>query len=152
MRLYIPSAGSLAFPIGIIVYSSYRFISDSVYGLGLGSGMLFSLSFLAAIVFGGILPIILTIVLKVDTREYFVPRLIIYLSTFAATAVIPEFVDVPRGGFVLLTAVSSAVTMIYFYKICRTRFSEWFVILLSTPQIYMMIYFLLLMKDIERLL
>lgn len=151
MRLYKPSAGSLAFPIGIIVYSAYRLIRDYVYGSGLGSWLLYPWSLLTAIVLGGALPIILTVALKVDTQEYFLPRLVIYLCTFAAISIIPEFVDVPKGGLVILTAFSSAVTMLYFYKIRPTRFSEWFVIFFSTPQIYMMIYYLLLSKDIEQL-
>lgn len=143
MRIYRPGAGSLAFPIGIIIYSAYKLIHYSKYGLGLGSDFVVSWCFAAAIVFGGILPIILTFALKIDTREYFLPRLIFYISTIAAIAIPGEFVEIPRGGLVIMSAVSAALTLLYFYKFRPTRFKEWCVIFLSTPQIYMMIYYLL---------
>lgn len=112
--------------------------------MGLSSGFLVSWSFAAAIVFGGILPIILTYALKIDTREYFLPRLIFYICTIAAMAIPQEFVTIPQGGFMLMSAVSAAMTLLYFYKFRPTRFKEWCVIALSTPQIYMMLYYLLL--------
>lgn len=143
MRIYRPGAGSLAFPIGIIIYSAYKLIHYSKYGLGLGSDFIVSWSFAAAIVFGGVLPIILTFALKIDTREYFLPRLIFYICTIAAISIPREFVEIPQGGLVILTAVSASLTLLYFYKFRPTRFKEWCVIFLSTPQIYMMIYYLL---------
>ena len=152
MRIYRPSFGSLAFPVGIVVYSAYKLIWFSCNGLGLGSGLTFTLSYAAAIVFGGILPIILTYTMKTETVEYFLPRLIIFLCTIAAIALMKEFVEIPKGGLVILTAVSSAVTLLFFYKIRPARFKEWCIIFLSTPTIYMMIYYLLLANDIDMLL
>ena len=148
MRVYRPSFWSLAFPIGIIAYSGYQLIKWHRYGMGLGSGFMFPWVFVAAIVFGGILPIILTFALKVDTREYCLPRVIIYVCTIAAISIPQEFVEIPQGGFVILSAVSSAITLLYFYKTHKSRFSEWCIIFLSTPQIYMMVYYLLLSNDI----
>lgn len=144
MRIYRPGAGSLAFPLGIIIYSAYKLAVFSFFGMGLKSEFLASWSFAAAIVFGGVLPIILTFALKIDTREYFLPRLIFYVCTIAALAIPRQFVTVPRGGFMLMSAVSAAMTLLYFYKLRPTRFKEWCVIALSTPQIYMMLYYLLL--------
>lgn len=144
MRIYKPSFWSLAFPIGIIVYSGYQLIKFSRFGMGLGSDFIVCWSFAAAIVFGGVLPIILTFALKLETREYFLPRLILYICTIAAIAIPQEFVRIPQGGLVIMSAVSAAVTLVYFNKFHKTRFSEWCVIFLSTPQIYMMIYYLLL--------
>ena len=143
MRIYKPSFWSLAFPIGIVVYSAYKLIQLSRYGMGLGSEIALPWCFAAAIVFGGILPIILTFALKIETREYFLPRLILYICTIAAIALPQEFVSIPPGGFGLMAAVSSAITLLYFYKLRPTRFKEWCVIFLSTPQIYMMIYYFL---------
>lgn len=152
MRIYKPSFWSLAFPIGIIVYSTYKLIHFSRWGMGFGSEFMFVWSFAAAIVLGGVLPIILTFALKTETREYFLPRLIIYICTIAAISIPQEFVTIPKGGLVIMTAVSAAVTLLYFYKYRPTRFSEWYVIFFSTPQIYMMIYYLLLTNDIDNLL
>lgn len=151
MRIYKPSFWSLAFPVGIIIYSGYKLIDFSRYGMGIGSYFMFTWSFLAAIVIGGVLPIILTFALKIETREYFLPRLIFYVCTIAAVSIPREFVTIPKGGLVILTAFSAAVTLLYFYKFRPTRFSEWFVIFLSTPQIYMMIYYLLVTTDIDNL-
>lgn len=146
MRIYKPSFWSLAFPIGIIIYSGYNLIKYSRFGMGLGSEFIVSWGFAAAIAFGGILPIILTFALKIETREYFLPRLIFYICTIAAIAIPREFVEIPRGGLMLMSAASAAMTLLYFYKFHKTRFSEWCVIFLSTPQIYMMIYYLLFTK------
>lgn len=146
MRIYRPGAGSLAFPIGIIIVSAFKLVFFSIFDMGLGSYFIASWSYAAAIVFGGVLPIILTFALKIDTREYFLPRLLIYISTIAAISIPAEFVEIPRGGTVILTAVSAAMTLLYFYKFRPTRFKEWIVIFLSTPQIYMMINRLLLLQ------
>ena len=148
MRIYRPSFWSLAFPIGIIVYSGYQLIKWHRYGMGIGSGFMFPWVFVAAIVLGGILPIILTFAMKIETREYCLPRVIIYICTIAAISIPREFVAMPNGALVILSAVSAAITLLYFYKFHKTRFSEWNVIFLSTPQIYMMAYYLLFTKDI----
>lgn len=149
---YRASAGSLAFPIVIIVYSAYKFLRFSLNGMGPGSGLLFVWVYIAAIVLGGVLPIILTYSLKIETRDYFLPRLIIFLCTIAAVSVTEEFVVLPKGGRIVIMAISSAATLLYFYKIRPTRFSEWCVIFLSTPTVYMMIYYLLINTDVENLL
>lgn len=149
---YRASAGSLAFPIGIIVYSAYKFLRYTLTGMGPGSGLMFIWVYIGAIVLGGILPIVLTYTMKIETRDYFLPRLIIFLCTIATISVTGEFVDLPKGGVIVMTAVASAATLFYFYKICPTRFSEWSVIFLSTPTVYMMIYYLLIDADVENLL
>ena len=141
MRIYKPSFWSLAFPIGIIIYSAYKLIELSRYGMGLGSGNMLLWCFAGAIVLGGILPIILTFALKLETREYCLPRLILYILTIAAVAIPQEFVVIPPGGLGLLAAASAAVTLLYFYRFHTSSFKEWCVIFLSTPQIYMMIYY-----------
>lgn len=146
MRVYRPGAGSLAFPIGIAVYCAYKLAQFTRFGIGLNSGFLLTWGFAAGIVFGGVLPIILTFALKIDTREYFLPRLILYVCTIAAISLPRQFVEIPQGGAMLMCAFSSALTLLYFYKIRPARFKEWCVIALSTPQIYMMIYYLLLSK------
>lgn len=146
MRYFRPGAGSLAMPIGIIIVSGFKLGFYSFFGMGLGSDFIASWSYAAAIVFGGILPIILTFALKTDTREYFLPRLIFYICTVAAISIPGEFVEIPRGGTVILTAVSAAMTLLYFYKFRPTRFKEWIIIFLSTPQIYMMLNRLLLLR------
>ena len=79
MRIYRPSFWSLAFPIGIIAYSAYQLIKWQRYGMGPGSGFMVPWVFVAAIVLGGILPIILTYAMKIETREYCLPRVIIYI-------------------------------------------------------------------------
>ena len=152
MRIWKPSFWSLAFPIGIIVYSGYRLFFDwARLGFAPGTGFLYPWVFVAAIVLGGILPIILTFAMKIETREYCLPRVILYICTIAAISIPREFAAIPQGGLVIMTAASSAITMLYFYKFHKTRFSEWNIIFLSTPQIYMMVYYLLLSNDVQML-
>ena len=144
-----PSFWSLAFPIGIIIWSGYQLIEWNSSLLGIAIFVFkFPWVFAAAIILGGFLPIILTLTLKIETREYFLPRLIIYVVSVGVINISRQFVTVPRGGLVILTAVSSAITMLYFYQFHKTRFSEWCIIFISTPQIYMMAYYLLLDYDI----
>ena len=144
-----PSFWSLAFPIGIIIWSGYQLIKWNSSLLGIAVFVFkFPWVFAAAIILGGFLPIILTLTLKIETREYFLPRLIIYVVSVGVINISRPFVTVPRGGLVILTAVSSAITMLYFYQFHKTRFSEWCIIFISTPQIYMMAYYLLLDYDI----
>lgn len=106
--------------------------------------------FVAAIALGGILPIILTFSLKIETHEYFLPRLIIFLFTIAAISITEEIIGVSRGSRVIMTMIASVITLIYFYKFCPTRFSEWCVIFISTPTIYMMVYYILIVSDFEK--
>ena len=144
-----PSFWSLAFPIGIIIYSGYQLIEWNSSLLGIAIFVFkFPWVFVAALILGGFLPIILTLALKIETREYFLPRLIIYVVSIGVINISRQFVTVPRGGLVILTAVSSAITMLYFYQFHKTRFSEWCIIFISTPQIYMMAYYLILDYDI----
>ena len=148
MRIWKPSFWSLVFPIGIIVYSGYKmFIMWARFGIGFGAEYTVPWVFAAAIVLGGILPIILTFAMKTETREYCLPRVIIFVCTIGAVNIPQEFVAMPDGAVIILYAVSSAITLLYFYKYHKTRFSEWNIIFLSTPQIYMMAYYLLLSND-----
>lgn len=145
----IPSIWSFMFPIGISIYSGYQMIRWGTWGLGLAFvAFKFPWVYAAALIIGGILPIILTLALRIETREYLLPRLIIYLCTVAAISIFREFVSIPQGGLVILCAVSAAITLLYFYQFHKTRFSEWCMIFLTTPQIYMMLYYLLLENDI----
>lgn len=150
MRFYKPRVGSLAFPIGIIVYSAYKLFRCWQNGRGLGSIFFSSWVFVAAIVLGGIIPIILTFALKIETHEYFLPRLIIFICTIAVMSISEEFVGVSRSSRVIIMMIASVMTLIYFHKFRSTRFSEWCVICISTPTIYMMVYYILIVGDVER--
>lgn len=150
MKFYKPKIGTLAFPIGIIVYSVYHLFKCWRYGLRLDSGFLSPWVYIAAIVLGGIIPIILTFALKIETQEYFLPRLIIFVCTIAVISISEEFIGVSRGSRVIITMVASVITLIYLHKFCRTRFSEWCMIFISTPTIYMMAYYILIVGDVEK--
>lgn len=151
MRAYKPkpSFWSIAFSVAIIIYSAYKFYELSRYMRFFGTFFFCAWSYIAAIVLGGILPIILTYAMRIELIEYFRPRMIIFISTMLVVSVAKEISGMPRGALIIMLAVSAAVTLIYLYKVRPARFKEWIVIFLSTPQIYMMIYYFLLSKDVE---
>ena len=104
--------------------------------------------YIAAIVVGSILPIILTYAMRVELIEYFRPRIVIFIVTVFVVSVVNQISDAPRGVLIIILAASAAFTLFYLYKIRPARFKEWVIIFLSTPQIYMMIYYFLLSKDV----
>ena len=136
---YIPSIGSLAFPIGFAAYSAYRLVRFLVSVPSYSAGI-FPWAYIAGVVLGGALPVVLTFTLKIETAEYFLPRLVFLLAAILANSVPRQFAAVPRGYEVLVMAFISALTLLYFYKPRPARFSEWSVIALSTPTIYLMVY------------
>lgn len=154
MRTYKPkpSFWSIAFPVAIIIYSAYKFYELSRYIKYFGVFFSCAWSYIAATVLGGILPIILVYAMRIELTEYFRPRMIILICTMLVVSVAKEVSGIPRGALIIMLAVSAAVTLIYLYKVRPARFKEWIIIFLSTPQIYMMIYYFLLNKDVEGIL
>lgn len=152
MRFKKPSFWSIAFPVAIIIYAAYNFYEFSRYIKVFGVFFACAWSYIAAIVLGGILPIILTFALKVELIEYFRPRLVILLCTMLVVSVAKEVSVVPRGALPLILAVSAVFTLLYVYKVRPARFKEWIIIFLSTPQIYLMVYYFLFNNDVEKLI
>ena len=152
MRTYKPkpSFWSIAFPVAIIIYSAYNFYEFSRYIRAFDTFFACAWSYIAAIVLGGILPIILVYAMRIELIEYFRPRMIIFISTMLVVSVAKEISGMPHGALIIMLAVSAAVTLIYLYKVRPARFKEWIIIFLSTPQIYMMIYYFLFNNDVEK--
>lgn len=151
MHTYKPSFWSIAFPVAIIIFSAYRLYVLSKSMRFFGVFFTCAWGYIAAIVLGSILPIILAYALRVELAEYFRPRIVIFVVTVFVVSLVNEISVMPRGALIIIYAVSAAFTLLYLYKIRPARFKEWVIIFLSTPQIYMMLYYFLLSKDVENL-
>ncbi len=128
---------SSVFPIMTVIYSIYRYVIYSLY-YGFSPQTPMQWTALAGVVFGGILPFLITLFAGVNTGQYFLPRLLILISTFAVVAITSEFLDYENalnGNFVIILA-SLLISALYFYKIRPTKLSEWIVIFISNPYLY----------------
>lgn len=141
--------GSLAIPVVLFLYSLYKYLSVYLWHNGVGAGAVYRWSYVAAAIVGGVLPIILTLALGIDTSKYIVPRLLITFGTMGFISVTEEFVDMTvmsYGGKLLLLIISVSFSAVYFYKGRYVKFSEWLVMFISNPVFYYLIYYSILMK------
>lgn len=128
---------SSVFPIMTVVSSVFRYVIYSLY-YGFAPQTPMQWTALAGVVFGGILPFLLTLFAGINTGQYFLPRFLILISTIAVVAITSEFLDYENalsGNFVIIL-ISLIITALYFYKIRPTKLSEWIVIFLSNPYLY----------------
>ncbi len=135
---------SLLFPLGIIFWEFFTYLGGTCAADGFVPVNSVQWSAIVSFLLCGILPIILTLTLGIDTGQYMLPRIIFSCFTLAAVAITSEMLGfaVPYGGVVMLLIVSTAASALYFYKFCPTKFSEWIVIFLSNPVLVALIYFL----------
>lgn len=146
--------GSLAYPVGIIIWSLYKYISWSVTFGEWSVRFSYQWSYLIAMGVCGVLPIILTFVLRIDTSEQFLPRLVIFLCTIALIAVSREFIDYQTmfTGTLLILLMSLVISAVFFFKIRPVKFSAWIVIFLANPCLVYFITYLMQMKDLNKLI
>lgn len=134
---------SLIFPVGIIVWALFYYIRWAVALHSFQPILLLQWSYPTAAVVCGVIPIIITLAAGADTGQYFLPRLLISVSTLGAIGIASEFIMISNQVTVLLLITSAVVSAVYFYQFCPTKFSEWTVIFLSNPVLAAIIYYLL---------
>ncbi len=123
---------SLVFPIMTTVWALFKYLIGSFFwGFAIEP---IDFVYFAAIGIGGILCAVLTITVGIETGQYFLPRLLILLSTVFVTAMAGEFLELDYRINLIITLVSLVLSALYF-KRC-TRFSEWIIIFLSNPVLY----------------
>ncbi len=123
---------SLVFPIMTTIWGVYHFLTSHIFwGFALDP---VDFVYFAAIGIGGILCGILTIAVGIETGQYFLPRLLILLSTVFVSAMAVQFLGVDYLADVVITLVSLVFSALFF-KRC-TRFSEWIIIFFSNPVLY----------------
>lgn len=90
--------------------------------------------YFAAVGIGGILCAVLTVTIGIETGQYFLPRLLILISTIFVIAMAEEFLEFDYRINLFLLLVSLVFGALYFKK-C-TKFSEWIIVFLSNPVLY----------------
>lgn len=148
--------GSLAFPAGIIVWAAYKYISGS-FALGdLAIHFMHRWSFIIAFAVCGLLPLLLTLIMRIDTSDHFLPRLVISLCTLAAVSITKEFLGVglivngfilPLEGIILL--ISLVFSCLYFHIARPVKLSGWIVIFLGNPCLVRFICYIMQMSDLK---
>ncbi|MBD5129701.1 MAG: hypothetical protein HDT43_07240 [Ruminococcaceae bacterium] len=146
--------GSLAFPVGIMVWTAYKYISGSIELGDLALHFTHRLSFIIAFVLCGVVPLLLTLIMRVDTSEQFLPRLLIFLCTFAAINIAEEFLSfkammVGEGILLLISLVFSGL---FFHIAKPVKLSAWIVIFLGNPCLVHFICYVMKMRDLEDLI
>lgn len=133
---------SLIFPVGITVWAVLGYAGVGFYA---GFVPVYSIqwSYMIACVVCGIIPIILTITLGIDTGQYMTPRVLMSCCALAFTTFTGEFLSEAMfsGAVVLLLIAIYAASGVYFFKLCPTKFSEWIVIFLANPVLAALIYY-----------
>lgn len=123
---------SLVFPIMTTLWGLYNYIISHIFwGFALE---IIDFAYFAAIGIGGVLCGVLTITVGIETGQYFLPRLLILLSTIFITSMAGEFLGLDYRIDLIITLVSLVFSALFFKK-C-TRFSEWIIIFLSNPVLY----------------
>ncbi len=136
---------SLVFPIMTTVWALYEYIIGNIFwGFALEP---VDFAYFAAIGIGGILCAVLTITVGIETGQYFLPRLLILLSTIFVIAVVGEFIEIDYRIYLVLVLVSLVFSALFFKK--RTKFSEWMIIFLSNPVLYYFAALLIQLKDYQ---
>ena len=103
--------GSLAFPVVIMIWMAYEYISGSIRLADLGTHFGHRWSYIIAFTLCGVLPLLLTLILQIDTSDQFVPRLVISLCTLALVSIVKEFLGVGFGRVFSRQATCQAVGM-----------------------------------------
>ncbi len=136
---------SLVFPIMTTVWALYKYLIESFFfGFAIEP---IDFVYFAAIGIGGVLCAVLTITVGIETGQYFLPRLLILLSTVFVTAMAGEFLGFDYRIDLIITLVSLVFSALFF-KRC-TRFSEWIIIFLSNPVLYYFAAMIVQLKDYQ---
>lgn len=121
---------SMIFPIAIFVWQAIRYVLISL-AVGFAPTISFQWGYMIAVVVCGVVPIVLTLTLGINSGQYNLPRVLIACFALAFTAIANEMLDSVDSVLLYITFV--AITAVYFFKFCPTKLSEWFVIMLASP-------------------
>lgn len=148
--------GSLAFPIGIIIWMAYEYISGSIMLGGLEVHFLHRWSYIIAFAVCGVLPLLLTLIMRIDTSEQFLPRLVISLCTLAAVSIVKEFLGVgmvvngyilPLEGIILI--ISLVISEVFFHVKRPVKLSAWLIIFIGNPCLARLICYVMTMNYLK---
>lgn len=145
--------GSLVFPVGIIIWSAWKYW-DTTRIFGSRSPQYYQQwGYIIAAVVCGVLPIILTLALQIDTSEQFLPRLLISVSTIAVISLAQQYIDY-KVMFIakpVMQLISLVFSGLFFYKARPVKLSAWLMIFLANPTLADFFTYLMQLKDINLL-
>lgn len=139
---------SLVFPVMTSVWAIYNYLIRNIF-LGLAIEPI-DFVYFAAVVVGGILCAILTIAVGIETGQYFLPRLLVLISTIFVIAMAEEFLEFDYRINLFLLLVSLVFGALYFKK-C-TKFSEWIIVFLSNPLLYYFVEMIFSIKEYQEVM
>lgn len=148
--------GSLAFPVVIMIWMAYEYISGSIRLADLGTHFGHRWSYIIAFTLCGVLPLLLTLILQIDTSDQFVPRLVISLCTLALVSIVKEFLGVglvidgyilPIEGIILL--ISLVFSAVFFHVKRPVKLSAWLIIFIGNPCLARLICYVMTMSFLK---
>ena len=139
---------SLVFPIMTTVWALFKYtIKVIFYGFAIEPS---DFVYFAAIGIGGILCAVLTVTIGIETGQYFLPRLLILVSTIFVIAVAEEFIELDFRMNLFLLLISLVFAALFFKS--KTKFSEWVIIFLSNPVLYYFVALFFRIKEYQGLI
>ncbi len=132
---------SLVFPLLTMGWGVIYSVNDLLWGAYFLKPGIFRISYFIAIIMGGILPIILTLTLRIHTEQYIKNRLIVFAFICVAEGFIGK-IGIPLITFIFLMFFDIGAII---YQIVRvqdddTIISERVILILSDPIVYRAIY------------
>ena len=139
---------SLVFQIMTTVWALFKYtIKVIFYGFAIEPS---DFVYFAAIGIGGILCAVLTVTIGIETGQYFLPRLLILVSTIFVIAVAEEFIELDFRMNLFLLLISLVFAALFFKS--KTKFSEWVIIFLSNPVLYYFVALFFRIKEYQGLI
>ena len=132
-------AGSLCCPVISFLWGSIRALDALAHGLDFTDKGLFRMSFLGAVLIGGILSAVLTLAFDIHTEYYLDKRLILIAAVFFFRVIIGRFMVGSNVFYTVLYLLVGVVAYaVLFAKIrdMNTDFGEMTVLILSDPILY----------------
>lgn len=142
---------SLFFPVIVFLWGTYEFVFGIPWGRDLAEvgfwGWLFPLIGLAKLLVGGVLPVVLTLRLKIRTDSYLLIRLIVIVVVYALNRFIenyafPGSTTVTFFALHMIVNATALLLQILTFKKLDTSSGERAVLILSDPILWWAVYYL----------
>lgn len=136
--------GSLFCPALTLIWGLVRALVDFSWGAEFTGKGSFRLTYFAAILIGGILPIILTLAGKIHTEQYLKKRLIAIVIVYVLTSLVSMGYAWVLFVFDMLVCIGAIVYQVMRVQDEDTSGGERAVMMLSDPIVYWTIYWFIL--------
>lgn len=146
--------GSLAYPVGIMLWTAFEYIRGSMLLGDLAPHFMYRWSYIITFAVCGAVPLALTLIMRIDTSDCFLPRLVIWLSAVAAISIAGELLDyeimvLAEGIFLLIALVFSGL---FFHVAKPTRLSQWIMIFMANPCLVYLVCYAMRTYELKQLI